>query len=104
MYDTVMITPDALADNNFNKINSVEGSGMDFVHFRIPVSGINGVVSVKARLFYQTVAPKFLDEMFALNSASKRAASSTFSISRNDLSNRVIGPMVGSLEDSRAAC
>ncbi len=39
--------------------------------------------------------------MFALNSASKRAASSTFSISRNDLSNRVMGPMLASLEDSR---
>jgi len=69
MYDTVMITPDAVADDNFNKINSVEGSGTDFVHFRIPVTGINGLVNVNASLFYQSVAPKFLDEMFSLNSA-----------------------------------
>jgi hypothetical protein len=68
MYDTVMISPDALADPNFNKINSVEGSGEDLVHYRIPITGISGTVKVNARLFYQSVPPKWLDEMFALSS------------------------------------
>lgn len=69
MYDTVAISADALADDNFNKINGVEGSGADKIHFRIPVSGLNGTIKTTARLFYQAVPPKWLDEMFAFNSA-----------------------------------
>jgi hypothetical protein len=68
MYDTIKISTDALVDPDFNKINGVEGSGIDIVHFRIPVNGINSVVNVKAALYYQSVPPKWLDEMFTLNS------------------------------------
>jgi hypothetical protein len=68
VYDTVAITADALADPDFNIENAVEGSGTDYVHFKIPVSGITGQVKVAARLYYQSVPPKFLDEMFAINS------------------------------------
>jgi hypothetical protein len=68
MYDTVQISPDALADPDFNKLNSVEGTGTDIVHFHVPVSGVTGQVSVHARLFYQAVPPKWLDEMFTYSS------------------------------------
>jgi len=68
MYDTVKISSDALADPNFNKISGVEGSAIDKVHFRIPVAGVSGTVNIKAKLYYQSVPPKWLDEMFALNS------------------------------------
>ncbi len=69
MYDTVSISADAVADADFNKTNGVEGSGSDFIYFRIPVSGLSGTIKTTARLFYQAVPPKWLDEMFALNSA-----------------------------------
>lgn len=68
MYDTVQISADALNDADFNKVNSIEGSGRDKVHFAIPVSGVTGAVQIKAKLFYQSVPPKWLDEMFTLSS------------------------------------
>ncbi len=68
VYDTVKISGDALADDNFNKVNGVEGSATDLVYFRIPVSGLTGTVKVRASLFYQSVPPKWLDEMFTVSS------------------------------------
>ncbi len=69
MYDTVSISPDALNDSNFNKIGGVEGSAIDLVYFRIPITGVSGTITVQTGLYYQSVPPKFLDEMFAMNSA-----------------------------------
>jgi len=69
MYDTVKISNDAISDPNFNKVGGVQGSGVDFVFFKIPVSTVSGTINVNARLYYQSVPPKFLDEMFTLNSA-----------------------------------
>ncbi len=68
VYDTVRISNDALADPDFNKVNSVEGTGIDLVHFQVPVSGAIGNITIHASVFYQSVPPKWLDEMFALNS------------------------------------
>jgi hypothetical protein len=47
----------------------VEGSGIDFVQFKVPVAGITGSIQVKAKMYYQSVPPKWLDEMFTFNSA-----------------------------------
>jgi hypothetical protein len=47
----------------------VEGTGTDFTQFKIPVTGILGNIQVHARLYYQSVPPKWLDEMFTYNSA-----------------------------------
>jgi hypothetical protein len=69
VYDTVKISNDALTDGDFNKINSIEGSGMDYVHYAIPFSVASGNVSIYARVFYQAVPPKWVDEMFTFNSA-----------------------------------
>ncbi|MCX6274585.1 MAG: T9SS type A sorting domain-containing protein [Bacteroidetes bacterium] len=68
-YDTVKISPDALADDDFNKVSGVEGSGIDLVHYHVPLTAAVGAVTIHARLYYQSVPPKFLDEMFAFNSA-----------------------------------
>jgi hypothetical protein len=68
VYDTVQISADALADPDFNKVNSVEGSGVDLVHFQVPVTGAIGNITVHANVFYQSVPPKWLEEMFMLNS------------------------------------
>lgn len=68
-YDTVKISADALADDDFNKVSGVEGSGIDIVHYHVPLTAAAGAVTIHARLFYQSVPPKFLDEMLAFNSA-----------------------------------
>lgn len=68
-YDTIVISNDALADPDFNKENMVEGSGADVVHFHIPLAAAVGNVTIHARLFYQAVPPRFLDELFTYNSA-----------------------------------
>ncbi|MGE3824620.1 MAG: T9SS type A sorting domain-containing protein, partial [Bacteroidia bacterium] len=68
VYDTVAIVGVG-ADSDFNFENSIEGSGTDEVHYHVPVAGFSGNISAYARMYYQTVPPKFLDEMFALSTA-----------------------------------
>ncbi len=68
-YDTVQISADALADPDFNKISGIEGSGTDEVHFHVPVAGINGSINATAKIIYQTLPHKFVQEMFSLSSA-----------------------------------
>lgn len=68
-YDTAKISQDAIADENFNKINQVEGSGSDIIYYRVPISGISGNIKVFAKIWYQSVPPKWLNEMFAFTSA-----------------------------------
>lgn len=77
-YDTVRVSADALADVDFNKVNSVEGSATDFVHFHVPVTGYTGNIKVKTTLFYQTLPPKWLDEMFNFNSTEINAFRTMF--------------------------
>ncbi len=69
VYDTCKISADALADDDFNKVNTVEGSGIDYVHYHVPVTGHTGPFSVKTKVYYQSVPPKWTDEMFTLNTA-----------------------------------
>jgi hypothetical protein len=64
VYDTVKISADALADPDFNKVASVEGSGVDWVHFAVPLSGAVGNISIRAKVYYQSVPPKWVDNMF----------------------------------------
>lgn len=68
-YDTTKISPDALADDDFNKVNTVEGSGTDILHYRVSLAAAAGSVNVYARVLYQSVPPKWLDEMFNYSSA-----------------------------------
>lgn len=66
-YDTTQIVGAALTDPNFNFVNGEEGSGTDEIRFHIPVAGVNGNVTVTARLMYQSVPPKWNEEMFAID-------------------------------------
>jgi hypothetical protein len=66
VYDTVAIVGTG-NDTDFNFENSTEGSGTDEVHYHVPVAGFSGNISAYARMYYQTIHPKFLDEMFDLN-------------------------------------
>ncbi|HEY0031249.1 MAG TPA: T9SS type A sorting domain-containing protein [Bacteroidia bacterium] len=64
VYDTVKVSNDAIADPDFNKVGAVEGSGTDWVHFAVPLAGSVGNISVKSKVYYQSVPPKWLDNMF----------------------------------------
>lgn len=68
-YDTVAIAGDALTDPDFNKIGSTEGSGIDLVHYHIPLNGYNGTVNVTAQVYYQALPASFLNEMQNFSSA-----------------------------------
>ncbi len=70
VYDTVRIVGDALNDPDFNKnISGVEGNGRDNVHYHIPLAGFSGTIRMYARVYYQTVPPGWLKEMFSYSSA-----------------------------------
>jgi hypothetical protein len=66
-YDTVKIAGNALADADFNKVNSVEGSGTDTLHYHIPLNGYEGSVTVSARVYYQAVPPRWVENMFTFS-------------------------------------
>lgn len=68
-YDTMRIVGDAENDPDFNKSNSIEGTGRDVVHYHIPFNGATGIFSIYAKVYYQSVPPKWLQEMFTFNSA-----------------------------------
>jgi hypothetical protein len=67
VYDTTLLSNDALADADFNKTGSTEGSGADYVHFHAPVTGANGSLKICAKMFYQSVPPKWVDPLFAMS-------------------------------------
>lgn len=68
VYDTVEIVGTA-NDNDFNKIGAAEGSGIDIVHFHVPLNNYTGAVTIAASVFYQTLPPRFLNEMMQYSSA-----------------------------------
>ncbi len=68
-YDTCKISADALADTDFNKLNSVEGTGIDYIHFHASLNSFTGNLRVLTKVYYQSIPPKFVREMFLLNSA-----------------------------------
>lgn len=67
-WDTTKIVGAALTDPNFNRIGATEGWGGDILHFKIPIGGFNGKVNVLARVLYQSIPPKWLNEIFLENS------------------------------------
>ena len=68
-YDTCFIAGDALNDPDFNKNGLNEGTGRDIVHFHIPLKGFIGLFNLTASVFYQTLPPDFVKEMFTFNSS-----------------------------------
>lgn len=63
VYDTCKIVGSALQDDDFNKVNGIEGSGQDVVHFHVPLNGYSGTLDVQAQVYYQVLPPGFLTEM-----------------------------------------
>jgi hypothetical protein len=67
VYDTTLTSADANADADFNKTASIEGSGMDYVHFHVPIAGVSGTLKIRAKMYYQAVPPKWVDQLFTVN-------------------------------------
>jgi hypothetical protein len=67
-YDTTLLAGNVLSDPDFNKENGIEGSGSDRIVYAIPLNGNNGNLSVIARVFYQTMPPEWLDDLFEYES------------------------------------
>ncbi|MBL0043033.1 MAG: T9SS type A sorting domain-containing protein [Flavobacteriales bacterium] len=69
-YDTATIANVPGTDIDFNRDElGVEGSGTDIVHYHVPMNGYVGLVNVSAKVWYQSSPPKYMEEMFAYNSA-----------------------------------
>jgi hypothetical protein len=68
VYDTTLIAGTALADLNFNK-NTLgeEGTGRDVVYYNIPMNGYSGEVEITARVHYQALPPRWVSELFEVN-------------------------------------
>jgi cytochrome c553 len=68
-YDTTLIAGLALTDADFNLNGITEGTGADVVHYHVPMNSYTGVLNVSARVYYQSLPPKWMEEMFSMNSA-----------------------------------
>jgi hypothetical protein len=66
VYDTTAIHGEALNDPDFN-FDGFEGSGTDRIRYNIALNGYQGTVKARARVYYQPVPPKWMNEMFAYN-------------------------------------
>lgn len=68
VYDTTQVVGLG-ADTDFNRFaNGSEGSGADVLRFRLPNNGYTGRVRVSARVWYQSLPPKWMGPMFAFSS------------------------------------
>lgn len=63
-YDTTRIYGNALTDPDFN-FDGFEGSGTDRIRYHVALNGYEGTVTTHARVYYQPVPPKWMEEMFA---------------------------------------
>ncbi len=68
-YDTVAIAGLAITDPDFNRSDDEEGSGTDHITVKIPTEGSTEMIDITVRVYYQTVPPKWLEEMFSYSSA-----------------------------------
>ncbi|MGB0424151.1 MAG: cytochrome c3 family protein, partial [Flavobacteriales bacterium] len=65
VYDTTLVAGTALTDPSWNHEDGVEGSGTDRVTYKVRMNGYEGEVNASARMYYQSLPPKWMDEMFA---------------------------------------
>lgn len=67
-YDTAQIVGAAFYDTNFNRNPKAEGTGADKLRYHIPLYGFGGAFTATASVYYQSLPPRWMDEMFAENS------------------------------------
>lgn len=65
VYDTTQIVGAALFDPDFNRLeNGEEGSGADRIRYVLPIGQAKGVWSVSAKVWYQSLPPRWVNPMF----------------------------------------
>jgi hypothetical protein len=107
-YDTVKSSADAENDPDFNKVSSVEGSGIDYLHFAVPLAGAVGNISVKTKVYYQSVPPKWVDNLFTFTTPEVNtfkpmymaANQSPVLIASDSLNNILLATGMGSISQS----
>ena len=67
VYDTTEVVGLALMDENWNHEDGIEGSGSDRVLYKIGLDGYAGDLNVTARVYYQPLPPKWMEEMFSFS-------------------------------------
>ena len=70
-YDTALVVG-INGDSDFNLNAGVEGSGSDIVHYRVTVPKgylLTNSINVYAKVYYQSVPPRWVTEMFGVNTA-----------------------------------
>ena len=65
VYDTTLIVGEATADPDFNYKEGLEGSGGDIVHYHVPLSAFEGFISVYARMYYQSLPPRWMEPILS---------------------------------------
>ncbi len=67
-YDTTIVVGVPVSDTDFNHDGlGAEGSGSDITHYQVPMNGYTGLLTIEARVWYQSLPPRWLEEMFAFN-------------------------------------
>lgn len=67
-YDTTLVAGVPVEDLDFNRYgNGTEGSGTDITHYQVPMNGYTGMITIEARVWYQSAPPRWMEEMFAFN-------------------------------------
>ena len=67
VYDTTKIV-NIGQDLDFNRApDGTEGTGADVLHFRLPNGGYTGRLSVNAKVWYQSLPPKWMNPMFTVS-------------------------------------
>ncbi|MCB0760300.1 MAG: T9SS type A sorting domain-containing protein [Flavobacteriales bacterium] len=64
-YDTAIVAGFATSDGDFNKRAGQEGTGADIVHYHVGLNGYSGLLNVRARVLYQSLPVRWMDEMFS---------------------------------------
>lgn len=66
-YDTTRVDGLALMDSNFNlDEGGVEGNGKDLLFLNLPTQGNDLALTLEVEAYYQSIPPKFVDELFAI--------------------------------------
>ncbi|HRH38756.1 MAG TPA: multiheme c-type cytochrome, partial [Flavobacteriales bacterium] len=69
-YDTCVVAGVSAADIDFNRNDDTsEGAGSDIVHYQVALNGYTGALQGHARVWYQSVPPRWLEEMFQYHTA-----------------------------------
>ncbi len=87
-----------VADANFNRAGSAEGTGSDLVTYGIPTSSAAAPLTVHVELLYQSLAPRFVEELFEGSGSHIEAFEELYQDADNTPT--VVASLTRTLEDS----